>query len=110
ATLKATLMDKNGRCVASSSEPSGVLKVVDVNLWWPYLMHENPAYLYSMERCSSMPSFPPVLTIAIHFSPHSTNLSFTACSPFKMLLLGYLLDQTGTPISPLYSAPFTGFL
>uniref|UniRef100_A0A8D0CSV2 Beta-glucuronidase n=1 Tax=Sander lucioperca TaxID=283035 RepID=A0A8D0CSV2_SANLU len=49
ATLKATLMDKNGRCVASSSEPSGVLKVVDVNLWWPYLMHENPAYLYSME-------------------------------------------------------------
>lgn len=49
ATLKVTLMDKNRRCVASSNEPSGVLKVVDVNLWWPYLMHENPGYLYSME-------------------------------------------------------------
>ncbi|XP_028451347.1 beta-glucuronidase isoform X2 [Perca flavescens] len=49
ATLNVTLMDKNARCVASSSGPSGVLIVVDVNLWWPYLMHENPAYLYSME-------------------------------------------------------------
>ncbi|TMS13823.1 Beta-glucuronidase [Larimichthys crocea] len=49
ATLKVTLMDKDGRCVASSDETSGVLKVADVNLWWPYLMHDNPAYLYSME-------------------------------------------------------------
>ncbi|XP_068457489.1 beta-glucuronidase [Clinocottus analis] len=49
AALSVTLMDKNGRCVASSSEPAGVLKVIDVNLWWPYLMHENPGYLYSME-------------------------------------------------------------
>ncbi|XP_032389708.1 beta-glucuronidase [Etheostoma spectabile] len=49
ATLSVTLMEKNGHCVATSSGPSGVLKVVDVNLWWPYLMHENPAYLYSME-------------------------------------------------------------
>lgn len=49
ATLKVTLIDKDGRSVASSSKPSGVLKVVDVKLWWPYLMHENPGYLYSME-------------------------------------------------------------
>ncbi|XP_033466357.1 beta-glucuronidase [Epinephelus lanceolatus] len=49
AALKVTLIDKDGRCVASSSEPSGVLKVVDVKLWWPYLMHENPGYLYSLE-------------------------------------------------------------
>lgn len=49
ATLKVSLIDKDGRSVASSSEPSGVLKVVDVKLWWPYLMHENPGYLYSME-------------------------------------------------------------
>ncbi|XP_071386007.1 beta-glucuronidase isoform X1 [Centroberyx affinis] len=49
ANLKVTLMDKDGRCVASSSGPSGVLKVMDVNLWWPYLMHENPGYLYSVE-------------------------------------------------------------
>ncbi|KAL0994791.1 hypothetical protein UPYG_G00127210 [Umbra pygmaea] len=49
ATLKVTLSDKDGNCVASSTGPSGVLKVTDVNLWWPYLMHENPGYLYSME-------------------------------------------------------------
>uniref|UniRef100_UPI0037E8AF27 beta-glucuronidase n=1 Tax=Semicossyphus pulcher TaxID=241346 RepID=UPI0037E8AF27 len=49
ATLKVTLIDRDGHCVASSSEPSGVLKVADVKLWWPYLMHENPGYLYSLE-------------------------------------------------------------
>ncbi|CAJ1064415.1 beta-glucuronidase [Xyrichtys novacula] len=48
-TLKVTLMDKSGHCVAASSKPSEVLKVVDVMLWWPYLMHESPAYLYSLE-------------------------------------------------------------
>ncbi|XP_069556770.1 beta-glucuronidase-like [Brachyistius frenatus] len=49
AVLKVTLMDKDRRSVASSSESSGVLKVADVKLWWPYLMHESPGYLYSME-------------------------------------------------------------
>lgn len=49
ATFKVTLTDRDGHCVASSSEPSGVLKVTDVKLWWPYLMHENPGYLYSLE-------------------------------------------------------------
>ncbi len=49
ANLKITLVDKNGSCAAFSNEPSGVLKVVDVKLWWPYLMHENPGYLYSLE-------------------------------------------------------------
>lgn len=47
--MKVTLVDKDGRSVATSSEQSGVLKVADVKLWWPYLMHENPAYLYSLE-------------------------------------------------------------
>uniref|UniRef100_A0AAY5KL30 Beta-glucuronidase n=1 Tax=Esox lucius TaxID=8010 RepID=A0AAY5KL30_ESOLU len=47
--MLVTLSDKDGRCVASSTGPSGVLKVTDVNLWWPYLMHENPGYLYSLE-------------------------------------------------------------
>ncbi|XP_061607268.1 beta-glucuronidase isoform X2 [Phyllopteryx taeniolatus] len=49
ATVKVTLMDNDRHCVASSSEPSGLLKFSDVKLWWPYLMHENPAYLYSLE-------------------------------------------------------------
>lgn len=49
ATLKVTLIDKDGFCVASSTGLSGVLKVAEVKLWWPYLMHENPGYLYSLE-------------------------------------------------------------
>lgn len=49
ASLKVTLMDKDSHCVATSTGPSGVLKVPDVKLWWPYLMHDNPGYLYSME-------------------------------------------------------------
>ncbi|XP_061819280.1 beta-glucuronidase [Nerophis lumbriciformis] len=47
--LKVTLIDKDAHTVASSSEPFGVLIFTDVKLWWPYLMHENPAYLYSLE-------------------------------------------------------------
>ncbi|XP_077078609.1 beta-glucuronidase [Siphateles boraxobius] len=49
AAVKVTLSAKDGRCVASANGSWGILKVTDVNLWWPYLMHENPGYLYSME-------------------------------------------------------------
>lgn len=47
--VKVSLTDKDGKCVASSSGASGVLKVPNVNLWWPYLMHESPGYMYFME-------------------------------------------------------------
>ncbi|XP_053703332.1 beta-glucuronidase [Synchiropus splendidus] len=49
ATLQVALTDASGRCVASSTGTSGVLKVPDVKLWWPYLMHDSPGYLYSLE-------------------------------------------------------------
>ena len=49
ASLKLTLTDGEGRCVASSTGPSGVLKVTDARLWWPYLMHQRPGFLYSLE-------------------------------------------------------------
>ncbi|XP_056911186.1 beta-glucuronidase [Takifugu flavidus] len=48
-SMKVDLVDKDGRSVATSSEQAGVLKVADVKLWWPYLMHESPGYLYSLE-------------------------------------------------------------
>lgn len=48
-SVKVNLVDKDGRSVATSSEQAGVLKVADVKLWWPYLMHESPGYLYSLE-------------------------------------------------------------
>lgn len=49
SNVTVTLIDKEGHPVTSSSKLSGVLEVADVNLWWPYLMHENPGYMYSME-------------------------------------------------------------
>ncbi|KAF7665609.1 hypothetical protein LDENG_00136470 [Lucifuga dentata] len=49
ASVKVSLLDKDGHSVASASGPEGVLKVEDVKLWWPYLMHDNPGYLYSLE-------------------------------------------------------------
>lgn len=47
--MKVNLVDKDRRSVATADKQSGVLQVADVQLWWPYLMHENPAYLYSLE-------------------------------------------------------------
>ncbi|TRY57227.1 hypothetical protein DNTS_003300 [Danionella cerebrum] len=49
ASVKVTLSEANGQCVASAAGASGLLKVTDVNLWWPYLMHENHGHLYNME-------------------------------------------------------------
>ncbi|KAG7279356.1 hypothetical protein CRUP_001264 [Coryphaenoides rupestris] len=49
ASLTVSLTDGDGRCVATAAGPAGVLKVPEVRLWWPYLMHQTPGYLYSME-------------------------------------------------------------
>ncbi|XP_068600766.1 beta-glucuronidase [Brachionichthys hirsutus] len=48
-SLRVTLTDKDGHSVASSGGASGSLSVADVKAWWPYLMHEDPGYLYSLE-------------------------------------------------------------
>ncbi|XP_065079480.1 beta-glucuronidase isoform X2 [Ochlerotatus camptorhynchus] len=51
ATVK--IIDKNGTVVGVDStagaELKGVVVVKDVKPWWPYLMHEEPGYMYSME-------------------------------------------------------------
>ncbi|XP_072099527.1 beta-glucuronidase [Mobula birostris] len=50
-SLTVKLYDQRGQVVASATDvPSaGQFKLNNPNLWWPYLMHENPAYLYSLE-------------------------------------------------------------
>uniref|UniRef100_A0A7N6AVY3 Beta-glucuronidase n=1 Tax=Anabas testudineus TaxID=64144 RepID=A0A7N6AVY3_ANATE len=65
SSLKVTLMDKDGYSVASSKEPSGLLKVVDVHLWWPYLMDEKPGYLYSLEVRQHGSAYDDVYTLPI---------------------------------------------
>ncbi|XP_001363090.2 beta-glucuronidase [Monodelphis domestica] len=47
--LDVLLWDKEGRAVAKGTGARGQLQVPDAQLWWPYLMHEQPAYLYSLE-------------------------------------------------------------
>lgn len=60
-------MDKDGRSVATSSEQAGVLKVADVKLWWPYLMHESPGYLYSLEVGPAGSSHKPLPLLSVSF-------------------------------------------
>ncbi|XP_055462033.1 beta-glucuronidase isoform X2 [Psammomys obesus] len=47
--LEVRLLDEDGKVVAHGTEGRGQLRVPSANLWWPYLMHEQPAYLYSLE-------------------------------------------------------------
>ncbi|XP_015501829.1 beta-glucuronidase isoform X2 [Parus major] len=49
SSLSLSLRDQEGKVVATADGPVGELKVLNPNLWWPYLMHENPGYLYSLE-------------------------------------------------------------
>ncbi|XP_043855293.1 beta-glucuronidase isoform X2 [Dromiciops gliroides] len=47
--LELHLWDQEGKLVAKDVGPRGQLQVPNAQLWWPYLMHEQPAYLYSLE-------------------------------------------------------------
>uniref|UniRef100_UPI0040388414 beta-glucuronidase isoform X2 n=1 Tax=Callospermophilus lateralis TaxID=76772 RepID=UPI0040388414 len=47
--LDVRLLDADGRVVAYGEGGRGQLQVPAAHLWWPYLMHEHPAYLYSLE-------------------------------------------------------------
>ncbi|XP_042544073.1 beta-glucuronidase isoform X1 [Dipodomys spectabilis] len=47
--LEVRLMDEDGKVVVQGSGAQGLLLVPAAHLWWPYLMHEHPAYLYSLE-------------------------------------------------------------
>ncbi|XP_018102417.1 beta-glucuronidase isoform X2 [Xenopus laevis] len=48
-SVSVTLRDRQGQVAAHGVETSGHLVVPDAKLWWPYLMHEDPGYLYSLE-------------------------------------------------------------
>ncbi|XP_057263070.1 beta-glucuronidase [Pezoporus wallicus] len=48
-SLSLSLYDQEGKVVATGDGPAGELKVLNPNLWWPYLMHETPGYRYSLE-------------------------------------------------------------
>ncbi|XP_059270757.1 beta-glucuronidase isoform X3 [Mustela nigripes] len=47
--LEVRLLDQESKVVAQGTGCRGQLQVPNAHLWWPYLMHEHPAYLYSLE-------------------------------------------------------------
>uniref|UniRef100_A0A8C5LE21 Beta-glucuronidase n=1 Tax=Jaculus jaculus TaxID=51337 RepID=A0A8C5LE21_JACJA len=47
--LEVCLLDEDGKVVAKGTGNQGQLQVPNAQLWWPFLMHERPAYLYSLE-------------------------------------------------------------
>jgi beta-glucuronidase len=50
ATVSVSLLDRDGNYVIRNVVGSqGNLQVPQARLWWPYLMHPDPAYLYTLE-------------------------------------------------------------
>ncbi|XP_061460643.1 beta-glucuronidase [Rhineura floridana] len=47
--LNLTLHDRDGVMVATGNGSAGELKVMNPLLWWPYLMHKSPGYLYYLK-------------------------------------------------------------
>lgn len=50
--MRIQIRNKEGVIVAnhtSDSKMEGTIEIPNVKLWWPYLMHEQPGYLYNME-------------------------------------------------------------
>ncbi|CAG9854510.1 unnamed protein product [Phyllotreta striolata] len=45
---KIHIMDKNKKVIVSSDSKQAELKIPNANLWWPYLMSDNPGYLYTL--------------------------------------------------------------
>lgn len=50
-SVSIQMRDKDGEIVAnaSSNDMKGYIEIEDVKPWWPYLMHPEPGYLYTME-------------------------------------------------------------
>lgn len=43
------LFDKDGSQVAGAGDCAGLLEIGNANFWWPYLMHPEPGYLYTLK-------------------------------------------------------------
>jgi len=51
-TCRVSLADKANIVITKSEEAAqclGTLTIDNPNLWWPYLMHPKPGYMYSLE-------------------------------------------------------------
>ena len=48
SACSVSLLDVNDTSVATSAGCSGSISLINPNLWWPYLMHDNPGYQYTL--------------------------------------------------------------
>ncbi|XP_074040769.1 beta-glucuronidase-like isoform X1 [Leptinotarsa decemlineata] len=51
-SCRVSLIDHNRNVIANSGDyemAHGILKVENPKLWWPYLMHSSPGYLYTFQ-------------------------------------------------------------
>lgn len=49
ATYAITVLDKDKNSVASSNSQNGTINVPNAKFWWPYLMNDDPGYLYTLQ-------------------------------------------------------------
>lgn len=59
--IEISIFDKQGvkvSTVPGSSNIEGKVSVPNANLWWPYLMHPEPGYMYQLEIKLSAPGEP----------------------------------------------------
>lgn len=68
ATCSVSLSDKEGKVVASGNACAGKLAVASPTLWWPYLMHPAPGYLYSLKVTLETDTRKPDLSLRISHS------------------------------------------
>ena len=85
--LDVCLLDEEGKVVAKGAGAQGQLQVPSAHLWWPYLMHEHPAYLYSLE----------VMVVRIGlgeaFCPHPAALASAGLAPSASWSIGLKSPQ-----------------
>uniref|UniRef100_G3RTS3 Uncharacterized protein n=1 Tax=Gorilla gorilla gorilla TaxID=9595 RepID=G3RTS3_GORGO len=91
--LEVCLLNAENKVVDSQAGTQGQLKVLGANFWWPYLMHEHPAYLYSWEVMV-------VWDLPASFGPLCDHVfywwgSVCGCDPCEQLLL--LVSQLRAP-------------
>ncbi|XP_028146428.1 beta-glucuronidase [Diabrotica virgifera virgifera] len=48
-SYRIKILDANNEIVAETDTDNGVLEVDDAHFWWPYLMHDDPGYLYTFK-------------------------------------------------------------
>ncbi|KAJ9592379.1 hypothetical protein L9F63_015947, partial [Diploptera punctata] len=48
-SLSVSVVDREGNIVQNATGLQGNIEIPNANLWWPYLMDPDPAYLYTLE-------------------------------------------------------------